>query len=254
MTINAQSGQGRIRIFEDFGVTVQPVLSTVAPPIPLGAYLQLVGQGLADTDSGAVRLDSDGLSGVTQFLTTNEDVHAAGVQTATMFDVALMGTIVMEARVRMAALTAATCEAFIGFSDVNTDLAIIEGAICHGDTVTLTLTASDICGFLLASDLTDADDWHAVFAGGTTTGVTASASNDLDDDAVAGEWQILRLEIDPNGTARWLIDGVLKKTVVGAVSTTTDLCFSALREAKTAAVATMDVDYILIEANRDWNA
>jgi len=252
MTINAQSGSGEIRIFDDFIGPGELVAGTTAPPVKLGQYFNIVGQGIAEADSGAIRLDSDGLSGVLQLTTTDEDVHAAGLQTATMFDVALMAPIVMEARVRLAAIT--TGEAFIGFSDVNTDLAIIEGAICHGDTVTLTLTASDICGFLMATDLTDSADWHAVFAGGTTTGVTVSTSNDLDDDAVAGEWQILRLEIDPNGTARWYVDGVLKKTVAGAVSTTTDLCFSCIVESKTTAVKTMDVDYVLITANRDWNA
>ena len=246
----AQSGKGRIQIFEDFVGQGEPVAATVAPPIKLGAYFNLVGQGLAETDSGAPRLDSDGLSGVIQFTTTDEDVHAVGVQTATMFDVGLMGTIVLEARVRLAAIT--TGEVFIGFSDVNTDLAIIEGAICHGDTTTITLTASDLVGFLMATDLTDASDWHMVYNGGTTTGATVSTTIDANAPAVAGEFQILRLEIDPNGTARWYIDGVLKQTVAGAVSTTTDLCVNVIVESKTTAVKTMDVDYITVKANRDW--
>ena len=248
----AQSGKGRIELFEDFIGVEEAVAGTTAPPIKLGAHFQLVGQGIADNDSGAVALDSDGLSGVIQLTTTDEDVHCAGLQTATMFDVGLMGTIVLEARVRMAAITAATYEVFIGFSDVNTDLAIIEGAICHGDTTTITLTASDLVGFLQASDLTDSDDWHMVFAGGTTTGLTTSTSIDADADTVAGEFQVLRLEIDNNGTARWYVDGVLKQTKVGAVSTTTDLCANILVESKAAAVKTMDVDYVLIRANRDW--
>jgi len=252
MAIQGQSGRGRIEIFDDFVGQGQLVAQTTAPPIRLGSYFNLVGQGLAETDSGAIRLDSDGLSGVVQLTTTNEDIHAAGLQTATMFDVALMAPLVMEARVRFAAIT--TGESFIGFSDVNTDLAIVEGAICHGDTVTLTLTASDICGFLMATDLTDGADWHSVFNGGTTTGVTISTSNDLDDAAVAGEWQVLRMEIDPNGTARWYTDGALKKTVAGAVSTTTNLCFNCITESKTTAVKTMDVDYIYISATRNWDA
>lgn len=248
----AQSGKGRIEIFEDFLGHGEPVAATTAPPIRLGAYFNLVGQGLAETDSGAPRLDSDGLSGVIQLTTTDEDVHAAGLQTATMFDVAKMGTIVMEVRVRHAAITAALGESFIGFSDVNTDLAIIEGAICHGDTITITLTASDLVGFLLAGDLTDSADWHMVYNGGTTTGVTVSTSLDADAAAVAGDFQVLRVEIDTNGTARWYIDGALKQTVEGAVSTTTDLCANIIVESKSTAVKTMDVDYALIRANRDW--
>ena len=247
----AQSGEGRLMISEDFlGGTEVAVASTTAPPINWPPYLTFVGQGIADNDSGAVMLDSDGLNGVVQLTTTNEDVHCAGFQTPVMFDVALNGAIVLEARVRQAALN--TGEVFIGFSDVATDLAIIEGAICHGDTVTLTLTASDLIGFLMASDLTDNSDWHGVYNGGTTTGQTTSTSVDFDSGATAGEYQVLRLELFPNGTAEWWVDGVLEQTVTGAVSTSVDLCLNVLVESKTTGVKTLDVDYIKGWANRDW--
>jgi hypothetical protein len=204
-----QSGDSRLVINEDFlGGTEVAVASTTAPPINWPPFLTFVGQGIADTDSGAVMLDSDGMNGVVQLTTTNEDVHCAGFQTPVMFDVALNGTIVMEVRCRQAALN--TGEVFIGFSDVATDLAIIEGAICHGDTVTVTLTASDIVGFLMASDLTDNSDWHGVYNGGTTTGETTSTSVDFDAGATAGEYQVLRLELFPNGTVEWWVDGVLE--------------------------------------------
>ena len=246
-----QSGDSRLVINEDFlGGTEVAVASTTAPPINWPPFLTFVGQGIADTDSGAVMLDSDGMNGVVQLTTTNEDVHCAGFQTPVMFDVALNGTIVMEVRCRQAALN--TGEVFIGFSDVATDLAIIEGAICHGDTTTLTLTASDIIGFLMASDLTDNSDWHGVYNGGTTTGETTSTSVDFDAGATAGEYQVLRLELFPNGTVEWWVDGVLEQTVTGAVSTSVDLCMNVLVESKTTAVKTLDVDYIRVWANRDW--
>ena len=248
-----QSGDSRLVINEDFlGGTEVAVASTTAPPINWPPFLTFVGQGIADTDSGAVMLDSDGLNGGVQLTTTNEDVHCAGFQTPVMFDVALNGAIVLEARVRQAALN--TGEVFIGFSDVATDLAIIEGAICHGDTVTLTLTASDLIGFLMASDLTDNSDWHGVYNGGTTTGETTSTSVDFDAGATAGEYQVLRLELFPNGTAEWWVDGVLEQTVTGAVSTSVDLCLNVIVESKTTAVKTLDVDYIKVWANRDWTA
>ena len=246
-----QSGDSRLMICEDFlGGTEVAVASTTAPPINWPPYLTFVGQGVAENDSGAVMLDSDGLNGVVQLTTTNEDIHCAGFQTPVMFDVGLNGTIVLEARVRQAALN--TGEVFIGFSDVATDLAIIEGAICHGDTVTVTLTASDLVGFLMASDLTDNRDWHGVYNGGTTTGETVSTSIDFDAGATAGENQVLRLEIFPTGTCEWWVDGVLEQTVAGAVSTSVDMCLNLLVESKTTAVKTLDVDYIKIWANRDW--
>ena len=248
-----QSGDARLIIDEDFlGGTEVAVASTTAPPINWPPYLTFVGQGIADTDSGAVMLDSDGLNGVVQLTTTNEDVHCAGFQTPVMFDVGLNGVIVLEARVRQAALN--TGEVFIGFSDVATDLAIIEGAICHGDTTTLTLTASDIVGFLMASDLTQNSEWHAVYNGGTTTGQTTSTSTELNVVAVAGKYNVLRMEIHVNGTVEWFVDGALKRTVTGAASTSVDMCLNVLVESKTTAVKTLDVDYIKVWANRDWTA
>lgn len=243
-----QSEVGRIKLFEDFCKTY-PVAGTDAGAVPFGDF-SIVGQGIAETDSGIVGLTTDGLAGIGQFTTTDEDVHAMGIQTSTAFDVAKMAPIVAECRVRFTAIT--TGEFFFGFSDVCTDLAIIEGALFHGNTVTITNTASDGCGFLLSSELTNSDEWHYVYNGGTTTAQTVSTSAELNVDVVAGDFQILRLEIDPNGTVRWYIDGVLKKTVEGAVSTTVDLCLSCLVESKTTAVKTADVDYVLVTANRDW--
>ena len=63
---------------------------------------------------------------------------------------------------------------------------------------------------------------------------------------------MLRLELFPNGTAEWWVDGVLEQTVTGAVSTSVDLCLNVLVESKTTAVKTLDIDYIKIWANRDW--
>lgn len=244
-----QSGIGRIKLFNDFTGVGVPIAGTTEAPIILGDF-NVVGQGLAETDSGAIRLDSDGLSGVIQLTTTDEDIHAAGLQTATMFDVGLMGTIVMETRVRAAAL--ATEEIFIGFSDVNTDLAIIETAIMHGAGTTLTLTASDLVGFFVADELTDDEGIHMPYNGGSTTGATVSTAVASGIDMVAGDFIILRLEIDNNGTARWYINGVLKQTKIGAVSTTVDLCFNCIVESKTTSVHSLDVDYVEISANRDW--
>jgi hypothetical protein len=116
------------------------------------------------------------------------------------------------------------------------------------------LTASDICGFFLSAELSDDEDWHTVYNGGTTTGETDSTALDCDDDAVTGEWQVLRLELAPNGTVRWFLDGVLVRTVTGAVSTSVDLSLILALEAKGAANEIMHVDYLMVEANRDWTA
>jgi len=161
-----------------------------------------------------------------------------------------MGTIVLEARVQFENLD--TKEFYFGLTDVNADTTIIEGGTMVGSGTTMTLTASDLCGFYLSAELTDDEDWHAVFNGGTTTGETDSTALDLNDDAVAGEFDVLRLEVGNNGTARWFLNGVLKKTQTGAVSTSTDLAVILMVATYGAAIETADVDYISITANRDW--
>ena len=241
--------KGRIEIFEDF-TGPEWIIAETAASGAIGAF-RIVGQGVADTDAG-VLINETLLNGVATMTSPNaSDNDSVGLVTGTMFDVALMGTIVAECRVQFADLD--TKEFFFGFSDLNTDVHSMEGVLIHGASTTVTLTASDLVGFLLSSELTDDEDWHMVYNGGTTTGETTSTSIDADDDAVAGEWQILRLEIAPNGTARWYIDGVLKQTVTGAVSTTTNLAMNCMLEIKgTGSNETADIDYIYISANRDW--
>jgi hypothetical protein len=250
----AQSSVGKIRIFDDFIGFEVPVASTAAPatePYFTPGGLRVVGQGLAENDSGVVGLDSDALNGVVRVTTTDEPQHSAGFTTNTCFDMTLNGGISIEARVRFADLNGK--EAYFGLTDVVTDgVGILEGEQMTAAGTTLAPDASDLCGFYLSAELTDDEDWHGVYNGGTTTGATTSTDVDLDDDAVAGEFQVLRLEVDSNGTARWYIDGDLKQTVTGAVSTSTDLAALLMVEEKGTATSTMDVDYVLIETNRDW--
>lgn len=245
-----QTGPGKIAAFDDFtGGAEVLVAGTVEGPLAVGnGSFFVVGQGLAETDSGAVLVDA--LNGVLRMTATNEAEHACGLTTPLMFDVGLMGTIVAEARIAHTALV--TRECFFGFSDVQTDLAILEGAIAHGVTTTFTLTASDIFGFWLSSELTASAEWHAIHNGGTATGVTDSTALDLDVDAVANEFDILRLEADTNGTGRWYINGVLVKTLAGAVSTSVNLALSLIIEEKVTGTATIDVDFMGFRANRHW--
>ena len=242
----AQSDRGRIELFHDF--FSEDNIANTATTRALGPFV-VGGQGSEDTDAGVPSI-SGVLSGAGRITTTNEDNHTTLVGTNIAFDVALMGPLVAEARVQLDNLD--TKEVFFGFTDIDPNTLSIETDVMTGATATLTLTASDICGFFLSAELTDDEDWHMVYNGGTTTGETTSTSVDTDDDAVAGEWQVLRLEIDTNGTARWYIDGVLKQTKTGAASTSVNMALILGVEAKGNAIENLDVDYLLVQANRDW--
>ena len=210
------------------------------------------GQGSEDIDSGIIPVSGGNGARMT---TTNEVDHTIAIGTQNAFSPDLNGPLMLEARVQFNNL--ATKEAFIGFSDIPLNTVSVQTDIAHGATTTLTNTASDFCGFLLSSELTDAADWHLIHNGGVAA-ASSVTSGDVDGttygaaDAVAGEWQVLRLEIDPNGTARWYIDGVLLKTVVDAVSTTVKQGGIVAVEAKGAAIEEMDLSCAIFRANRDW--
>ena len=241
---------GRIELFEDF-LSGEDIISNTGVTRAFGSSgFRVIGQGIAETDSGITVLESNGLNGVGVLTTTNEDAHSCGLTTGMVFDVGKMAPIVAECRVQFADLD--TKAFYFGFTDVNTDTAILEGNNLVAAGATLTLSASDLCGFLLDAEATDDEDWIMVYNGGTTTGETTIASIDANDDAVAGEFQILRLEIAPNGQAKWYVDGVLKQTVSGAISTSTDVALMALVEARSASIEYAYLDYVSINANRDW--
>ena len=245
-----QSGRGRIELFEDF-LSGEDIVSNKGVTRAFGSSgFRVVGQGIAETDSGITVLESNGLNGVGVLTTTNEDAHSCGVTTGLVFDAGKMGTLVAECRVQFPDLD--TKAFWFGFTDVNSDTTILEGNQLVASGASLTLSASDLCGFLLDSEATDDEDWIMAYNGGTTSGETTIASIDADDDAVAGEFQILRLEVDPNGTARWYIDGVLKQTKAGALATGTDVGLLAMIEARSAAIEYAWLDYVSVTANRDW--
>ena len=246
----AQSGYGRIKIFEDFLAGEDIVAATAATRSFGSSGLRVIGQGIAEADSGITVGESDGLNGVGILTTTNEDAHSCGLTTGKIFDVGKMAPINIECRVQFPDLD--TKAFYFGLTDVNDDTSILEGNNLVAASGTLTLSASDLCGFLIDAEATDDEDWIMVYNGGTTTGETTIANIDADEDAVAGEYDILRLEVAPNGTARWFINGALKQTVEGAVSTTTDLAVLAMIETRAASIEYAWIDYIAIEANRDW--
>ena len=250
MTINAQSGPGEIVLFNDFfGVGTY---STLQEALESAGDFYFGGESFEVNGAGADYLQTDALSGVVKLTTDTTDKDTIFIGTDIAFDVALMAPLVIEARVRFVDLTAKA--AFIGFTSILTYNEQLADIIDYSAATTVDLGAT-LAGFYLDSQFTDDEDWHMVYNGGTTTGQTDSTAIDADDDAVAGEWQVLRCEIDPNGTARWYIDEVLKQTVEGAISLTTDLAVCCgVTENSGGDAAIMDVDYLLVKSNRDWNA
>jgi hypothetical protein len=242
----AQSGEGRIRLFNDFCGSSDYIALT-ADTAPLGDFYA-GGEGFEDADAGVA--GKNALSGVVALTSANADTDTSFIGTHICFDLALMGTIVLEARVQLPDLD--TKEIFFGLTSILSVDEQLEDIVINASATTITMPA-DLVGFYLSDELTTvAGDWHAIYNGGTATATTTTTNGQLNNVAVAGEWQVLRLEVTSSGTARWFIDGVLKKTVTGAASTSTDVAACLAAAANTTEFAIMDVDYLLVEANRDW--
>jgi hypothetical protein len=248
MVVKGQGSVGKIVICDDFTGNIDLVANTATSRVIGNGSFKLHGQGIAEVDSGAPSV-ANKENGVIRLTTTDEAAHAAAAVTDAVFKPSVNGTVVLEARVSMQALTAR--HAFIGFSDVGLVTAISPAT---GSTVTITLADSDLIGFLMSSTLTAATAWHAVHNGGSSTGVTVSTSLVTGEVAVAAEMDVLRIEIDTNGTGRWYINGELVKTLAGAVAPTVALGVFVGAQATTTTIATLDVDYIKVTAARDWTA
>lgn len=241
---------GKIRLFDHFMGPEIPVANAVAYGTSAGGCNYYLGDfsvkgDLGETDTGVVALSKAG--GFVRISGNNEDGKGVALCTELSLSPALNGTIVVEARLEMQALTARVV--FVGLCGTIAD-DVAEPLT--GTGTTLTLTAANLCGFYFDSQLTSGTEWHMPYNGGTTTGPTNSNSVDSDVVAVAAECDILRLEVDPNGTARWYINGVLKQTVEGAVSTTVLQGALVGCWGTTTTAADADVDYFGVEANTDW--
>ena len=244
-----QSGMGRITLFEDF-LGPEWIVAETAASGSIGPF-RVIGDGIAETDAG-ITIDEATvpLSGVALLITSGDDNHATGLSTSKFCEIGKMGTLVAECRVQFADVLT---KAFVfGLTNENQDDISIEDEIVSIATDTLTISADDFVGFFFDAEASShTDDWLALYKGGTVTAPTLGSSIDLDAPITDGEWQVLRFEIDPDGTARWYVDGKLLKTLAGACSTTEDLAVVCLL-GDHGAVENAYLDYIHVSANRDW--
>ncbi len=241
-----QGSIGKIKLWNDFfnGTSV----TSTDENEPIGDF-RFFGQGSAEIADSAALSIQGATSGAVRVTTTDEAVHTAAVGTNQALQPSTMGTLVAECRIQMNNLDTKTV--FFGFSDDAADTALNP---VDGDTVTMTLNDSDLCGFVLDHSLTSDEEWFFVHNGGASAGVTTPLTTLTSGiDAVAGEWDVLRVEIDTNGTARWYINEVLSKTLVGAVAPTVVFAAYAMVNAHGAAIEEMDLDYMLVRTARDWS-
>ncbi len=245
-----QSGLGRIELFEDFTGPEWIVTETAASGL-IGPF-RVIGASIAETDSGITVDESTvPLNGVAILTTAGDDKTCCGFGTSLFCEIGKMAPLVAEMRIQFADDN--TKIFAFGLTNENADGVDVEDDIVSVSTNTLTVSADDFVGFWFDAETTSyTTSWHGVYTGGTTTAPTLSTEVDFPNNLIVeGEWQILRFEIDTNGTARWYIDGELLQTVAGACSTTENLAVVALLSDHGVAES-CSIDYLYVSANRDW--
>jgi hypothetical protein len=256
----AQSGNGRIRLFNDFYGLQNALLSFTTDPIssiayPMGDFYG-GGEGIEDNDAGFVPSATAPLSGAITINSADTDADTAFIGTQIGLDVGLMGTITLETRIQIPDFD--TKELFFGLTSILTVDEQLEDIVINASSTTVTMPA-DLVGFYFSDELSDDEAWHGIHSGGTTGASTTTTSVCLGGtgDATSvgpdvNDWQILRLEVDVNGNTSWYVDGVLRQTVAGACSTSTNFAVCLAAAANTTQMAIMECDYIEVTANRDW--
>ena len=245
-----QSEFGTITLFDHFAGPEIPVANAVAYGTTAGGCNYYLGPfrvtgDLAETDTGVVGIAKAG--GFVRISGNDENGKGVAIGTEVVLSPALNGTLVAECRLELQALT--TRNVFFGFCNLNAD-DVAEPLTCTGTT--FTLTAGNIAGFVFDSQLTASTKWHMPYKGGSATAPTDSTAVVSDVTLVAAECDVLRVEIDPNGTTRWYINGDLKQTVVGASSPTTLLAAYVGCFGTTTTAADADVDYLAVRFNTDY--
>jgi len=237
-----QSGPGVIKLHFEGATGNWPIALTNASAMA-GDFI-LSGH-LLDTDTGITRISKTG--GWCRLVGANEDGKGIALGTGIGFSPVLNGPMSFEARLETSAITARTI--FLGFCSASAE-DIAEPLT--STATTYTPVAASYAGWWFDSQLTASTKWHMPHYGGTTACSVTSTATIAPDTLTLAESVVLRVEIDPNGTARWYINGVLRQTVVGAVSTTTLLAAFVGVFGTTTTEVDLDINYVDFEAFRDW--
>jgi len=190
---------------------------------------------------------TNGTAGVT-------DAAAVSSRVLTHGQAVSLGQIIFEARVSTSHVTGATL--CVGLSDkiasgsAEAVLHTVKGEAIADDG----LTVSNALSFAQDSEATDVTAWYATSENaGTIAHVAAAADCKLVDDPTPDTYQILRIEVDASGDARFYVDGILRHTELTAVATTAVLVpyIAVTAEDGTPVATTLSIDYIRFVQTRN---
>lgn len=193
----------------------------------------------------------DETDGVIEIVTASGAGNMGGFRAAGVFSPGTNGPLSVEVRLKMPTVADAMS---VGFATlIATVDEIVDADTWDGGT-------ADGAAFVLDDGATDTNSWYAVT--GTASAVSTRAIISTDYDPTSDEWQVLRVEINGDGSVNFYAadelgvgNGGLELVAshtAGSVSTTA-LVYPYVYVAANSGTATLDVDYFHFTANRNWN-
>ena len=161
-----------------------------------------------------------------------------------------LGMTVFECRVSFSQITGVT--ACFGLSDaLATDAEHLLHTIIAGTVADGGLTVTNTVEIVYSEEATAGTLWHAASENAGTIG-NSGAEETLVDGPTADTYDTLRIEVDPDGDARFYINGVLRLTRATAVATTSLLIpYIAIDgEAATPVVTDLSIDKVKFSGHR----
>ena len=151
------------------------------------------------------------------------------------------GGLSFETRLKLSAIT--SVKLFVGFTDLGTFEAPIEGS---GTADGITTNASNAVGIIFDTSMTTDNFWGV----GVKADTDATSIN-LDTAPVADTYVILKIEVDKDGDAKFLINGTLVGGIMAdAITATTPLTPTIAATSLTTATRTVTVDYVDVRMDR----
>ena len=193
----------------------------------------------------------DETDGVIEIVTASGAGNMGGFRASGAFSPATNGPLSVEVRLKMPTVADAMS---VGFATL---IATVDEIV---DANTWDAGTADGAAFVQDDGATDTNSWYAV--SGTASAISTRAIISTDFDPTSDEWQVVRVEINENGSVDFYMadelgvgNGGLQlvaQHVAGSVSTTA-LVYPYVYVAANSGTATLDVDYLHFTANRDWN-
>lgn len=202
-------------------------------------------EGADDSTSAVAAVVAGAANGVCRITTGDGDTSTmagSGVQVTSFLNwKANSGNLIFEARVALSAIT--SISVFVGLTDQVSSLEMPINSAGSSDTITT--TATDAVGFFFDTAQV-IDNWWIAGVKNDTDATHANTTIA----PVAATYQVLRIELDASGNARFWIDGVFVGTVVSAVTATVALAPVIAAFNRTTSSRNVDIDYVLVQADR----